>query len=354
MHILLGLPARLLRRMGTLPVLVLVGVGLLVLGGVVASGWFAFDTYEETRADDAFCLSCHPMDEPLDRFAESAHRDLPCAACHEPALLRRGRTGLTRAAEDPAEPLEPRTHAPVPNRVCAECHVQGDPEEWLVVANTAGHRVHLESDDPALADIQCVDCHATSLHRFAAAEETCGQSACHVEESQVVLAGMSELTIHCVTCHTFSAPATPGSGPGTEAALAALAPDWEECLSCHVMRTLVTVPEPDPHESACGACHNPHTQENPEQALETCATSECHARPDTLSPFHRGMGPGVLENCMNCHEAHDFRVASTNCIACHQDIFDGSGVPVGVPSARTPVRDRVHRGEGPAVAGHGG
>ena len=68
-------------------------------------------------------------------------------------------------------------HADVPNRTCAECHIEGDPERWRVIANSVGHRVHLESSE--LDGLQCVECHATSIHEFAPIDQTCAQSGCH-------------------------------------------------------------------------------------------------------------------------------------------------------------------------------
>jgi len=44
------------------------------------------------------------------------------------------------------------------------------------------------------------------------------------------------------------------------------------------------------------------------------------------------MGPGVLEDCTNCHNAHDFRVSTTNCLNCHKGIFsDSTGASLPPP-----------------------
>jgi len=313
---LLELPDRVARWVGNLPLPALLGFGVLVLAGVGAGGYYAYETYDYVQHDNDFCLSCHLMVEPYEAFAESAHRGLGCKACHQPTLMARSQMALTQIVENPDELS---IHAEVPNRVCADCHIEGDPEKWALVANTAGHRVHLESEDPALDGLQCVECHSTSVHEFAATDRTCAQSGCHTD-NRVVLGGMGDLTIHCAACHSFSTPVSRQDDQAS--ALAELAPEQGECLSCHVMRTLMELPDPDPHEGACAACHNPHTQETPEAAVESCATAGCHTQADTLSPFHRGMGPGVLEDCSNCHQAHDFGVRSTDCLQCHQDIFE--------------------------------
>jgi hypothetical protein len=78
------------------------------------------------------------------------------------------------------------------------------------------------------------------------------------------------------------------------------------------MRVLVAdMPEDEPHDRVCGACHNPHDQATPREAERTCASAGCHVRPDTLTPMHQGLAVGVLENCLGCHTAHDFRVRAT-------------------------------------------
>jgi hypothetical protein len=97
----------------------------------------------------------------------------------------------------------------VENAVCVECHVDGDPEEWSNIAASAGHRVHLESDDPHLSRLQCVECHSTSVHEFTATEQTCGQAGCH-ENQDIQLGAMGALTIHCAACHQFNAPGRRG------------------------------------------------------------------------------------------------------------------------------------------------
>jgi nitrate/TMAO reductase-like tetraheme cytochrome c subunit len=309
---------RLARWIGalSLPALAALGVLFVVLAG--AGSYYAYRTYDFVEHDNEFCLSCHLMEDPYERFARSAHQDLGCKDCHQPTLIQRSRMGLTQFVENPEELS---THAEVPNELCASCHIEGDPERWSVVAATAGHRVHLESDDPALSGLQCVECHSSSLHEFAASDQTCAQSGCH-EDSGIQLGAMSDLTIHCAACHGFNVGVE--SGP-TEVALAALAPNADTCMSCHAMQGLTTVPEDDPHGGTCASCHNPHAQATPREAAETCATAGCHQDPESVTPFHRGLDEGVVSDCLYCHQAHDFRVDGSNCLACHQDVLGQGG-----------------------------
>ncbi len=308
----------------SLPALALIGV--FIAAGVGAGGYYAYETYDYVQHDNDFCLSCHLMADPYQRFARSAHRGLGCKACHHPGIVARSEMALTQIVENPQK-LE--IHAEVSNDKCAECHIKGDPEKWDIIKNSAGHKAHLESKDPRLKGLQCVECHSTSLHEFAPSDKTCTQAGCHTH-NKIVLGKMANLTIHCVACHGFTKPV-----PATDnekQVMEALAPKSGECLTCHAMRKLVNLPDPDPHEGSCASCHNPHTQHTPHDAVESCTKSGCHTQVDTLTPFHRGMAPGVLEDCTNCHVAHSFEVDGTRCVACHQNIQrDDPSVPIPSP-----------------------
>ena len=323
-------PTRIVERVWAwirgLPTLWTVAVAAVAAAVVGVASFYAYETYDYIEHDNDFCLSCHLMADPYERFAKSAHRDLSCKACHQPTFTTRSRMALTQIVQQP-DTLA--THAEVPNERCVDCHVEGDPEKWRQIASSAGHRIHFESEAPSLEGLKCVECHGTSLHQFTATSTTCQQSGCH-EDTDVRLGGMSDLTIHCVACHDFSTPVARDSVPSGQDSLLAVAmrPQREECLSCHAMREQLPnmpPPEEDPHRGACGACHQPHEQATPAEAVQSCA--ECHARPDTLTAFHRGLQTGVLDNCTDCHTAHDFRVEGENCGACHRSLDEGAAVP---------------------------
>jgi len=303
-------------RVFHLPPTALVGIGAVVVAFVAFSGVLLYRTYNYVQHDNDFCLSCHLMRNPYERFSRSAHRDLGCKACHQPTFVARSEMALTQIIEQPAEL---RSHAEVPNRVCAECHIQGDPQKWEQVAHTAGHLIHLYSDDPRLQGLQCVQCHSTSLHEFAPTDQTCGQAGCH-DATRVQLGKMAQLAIHCTACHSFTKP-VPATAP-PESVMVALRPQRDECLSCHAMRERMgTLPANDPHNGACGACHNPHTQTTPAQAVQSCTSAGCHQDPEATTPMHRGLDPGVLQQCTRCHEAHSFQPRATTCLGCHPDIY---------------------------------
>jgi nitrate/TMAO reductase-like tetraheme cytochrome c subunit len=315
-----GITDRLKSWLFALPRAALVTGALALTALFVTAAIYAYRTYDYIQHDNDFCLSCHLMEDPFQRFARSAHRGLGCKACHQPTIVTRSQMALTQIIENP-DSLE--THAEVPNARCAECHIQGNPEEWTLIENSAGHRVHLQSNDPALQGLQCVQCHSSSLHEFAAVDKTCGQAGCH-EDVRVRLGKMGNLTIHCVACHSFSKPVADTAAVST--ARSALRPTQSECLSCHAMRAIVEMPADDPHGGVCSSCHNPHEQTTPAQAVESCGNAGCHTRPDTITAFHRGLAPRILQNCIACHPAHDFRAPGTDCIACHTDVSDPGDV----------------------------
>lgn len=337
----------LIKRVLALPSAWLAALFVLFIFGAAGASVAGYRTYDYVQHDNDFCMSCHLMAEPYELFGRSAHRDLGCKSCHSPTLVERSTMGLTQVLENPDSIS---VHAEVPDEKCVSCHVDGDPGKWTLIANSAGHRVHLESTDTTLADVSCVGCHQSSLHQFAATDETCAQSGCHTDSS-ITLGAMGDFTIHCTSCHSFAAPPEDLT---FEAAQTALAPDADACLSCHVMRTLVEIPEDEPHGAVCSSCHNPHTQETPQQAVETCATAGCHEQPDSLTPFHRGLGDHPLDDCSSCHTAHDFGAnQGDDCLSCHTDIFDdapSSGIIAALhaqPERRAPTVHAVPNGAYP-------
>jgi hypothetical protein len=129
-------------------------------------------------------------------------------------------------------------------------------------------------------------------------------------------------------------------------------------LRCLTSKQDDCLPEPmsidEPHQAICATCHNVWTQRTPAEAARTCAGSDCHARADTLTPFHRGLAVQVRRNCIGCHPAHDVRIpeGGNNCTFCHTSggAATAAKSPARQPSrivmvGRTPAEDRVFRHE---------
>jgi hypothetical protein len=293
-----------------------VGAALVVLGGTAgAMSW------HYVQHDNGFCTGCHVMGPAFVKFTESEHSQLECHDCHQQPITASMRQMYLWVLERPEEIGE---HAPVETAVCARCHILEDASEtWEAIAATQGHDVHLTSDSSALADVQCLTCHAPELHRFAPAETTCAQSGCHLPaETSIVLGEMAsaETAMHCLSCHQYTAPVVPAGEIGA----GGITPPIQACSGCHEMRAIIEefMPGTDPHQAVCGACHNPHTQTTPEAAFETCTSAGCHADPASLTPFHRGLHAGAMEQCATCHTAHGWVVDAADCRSCHTDLSD--------------------------------
>ncbi len=123
----------LLKRIFALPTAWLAALFVVVIFGGAAASIAAYRTYDWVEHDNDFCLSCHLMVEPYELFAESEHRDLGCKSCHMPTFVERSSMGLAQFIDNPDSI---RVHAHVPDEKCVSCHVEGDPEQWTVIANS--------------------------------------------------------------------------------------------------------------------------------------------------------------------------------------------------------------------------
>src|SRR6266540_1787137 len=295
-----------------------VRIGLAAAAGaaLLFGAGFATVSWNYMQHDNGFCTGCHVMGPAYVRFTQSEHNTLSCHACHQQSLYASMRQMYLWVAERPAA-IGP--HAKVTNSVCMKCHVTGEKEVWQRIASTAGHRTHLESDAPALRGVQCVTCHAVEVHHFAPLDRTCAQAGCH-EMNTIALGKMrGQTTLHCTTCHRFTAEvpalATRDSAAGT------LVPGERQCFSCHEMRQRLAGmnmdPSRDPHGGNCGMCHNPHRQEQPAAARASCTKAGCHDGWRDV-PFHVGLRHRTVgEQCALCHQPHAARVDPSDCAGCH-------------------------------------
>jgi hypothetical protein len=320
---------------------------LAVVAIIGAGGW----TYNYVQHENAFCNSCHIMNDAYMRFAGSEHAQLGCHDCHRQPIQASLRQLVMWVAERPDE-IPP--HAPVPSEICAECHLQWRPDPlwmtdsaWVNVRSTAGHIIHLDSDHADLADLQCVDCHGRRVHSFIPVETTCLSSGCHLDlEIRLGRMAQTPTAFHCAGCHEFTAQVRPQPELAGGAAERAISPVMDQCYGCHEMERLLPRHEMarEPHAAACGICHNPHTHVQVAEAITSCTAAGCHDPVSALTPFHRGLHESVTANCSRCHIAHDFVVSGSDCLACHRDIYDepriaalaphgGAVAPVTQPAA---------------------
>ena len=316
-----------------------IALAAIALAAVTGAATFGTVTWNYTQHNNDFCIGCHVMGNAWGRFQHSEHRKLKCHDCHQQSIFASMRQLYLWVTERPNS-IPP--HAKVPTTICKNCHDQSRPDSaWKHVLATAGHSVHLRNDKPALRNVQCVTCHGAEVHHFVPIDKTCGQAGCH-ERLQIKLGKMAgQTSMHCTGCHNFTREIAANVSP--DSALVSLTPTGDKCLGCHEMKQRLGTElaqmdsTRDPHQAVCGSCHNPHKQSLTSQAFTTCATAQCHARPDTLSPFHRGLPAAALASCGNCHKAHVWKVPSTACKSCHRDLdhpLKGAGVHPPLPQTK--------------------
>lgn len=286
---------------------------------VLASAGFGAVSWNFMQHDNRFCVSCHVMTPAFQAMKTSTvHDSLSCHDCHNQSLFASA-WQLYVWLKDRPDKIE--NHAEVPNSTCTSCHV-GDSEKWQRVARTAGHRVHLESDSSALAEVECTTCHAEEVHRFVPADRTCGQAGCHKADDTHIRIGpmAAQTSLHCITCHQYTAELPQLAS--LDSARGALRPGSRQCFSCHEMRARMAEFDfaRDPHGGQCGMCHNPHTQAAPEEALKSCASAACHVGWRDV-PFHAGaIHRRAAAQCQTCHTPHAASVDASDCQGCHADV----------------------------------
>jgi hypothetical protein len=337
--------------------------GVIVLAVLVAGLGYQAKRFVDT--DNRFCNGCHifiATGEPwiqsdtgnysLVNLMEGKHDSLTCHSCHELRPLKEAVKMVWWMSGVRDDEIPP--HAKVPRQVCENCHVQGEAKEtWQAIAATAGHRVHLESDSSALSEVECLTCHVHEVHRFVPVNTTCTQKGCH-ENTTIALGDMAAKTValeaHCTTCHEFTAEvpqlATRDSAAGT------LVPGDRECMSCHQMETRLAEFDPakDPHSGTCGMCHDPHAQEEVQEAKLSCSNSSCHATWRD-EPFHLGASPRrVAQQCTTCHLPHQAQVDASDCTGCHQQVRNRTGgrTQPPLPFDTTAAKQRASVEQSPA------
>lgn len=282
---------------------------LIIIAGAIGLLVFlvaGLKTFTYVQYDAGFCTSCHIMDDAYVKWSDSVHSKVTCHECHANDIAANLRQLWMYWTNPPDKPV----HRPeLENSICYECHrTEGQSDEypdtdpqWEHVMAEAGHKQHVD-----IVKIQCVRCHATSLHSFAPPSEICVE--CHKDES-LEKTGMDE---HCTACHAFKAINRKS-----------LLPTRAECLGCHEEMQIGEEIFPDANGTGdekplmhwdCGKCHKPHTKMIPDS--KQCRT-ECHAEKLTASDIHE---VGEHGTCTACHKPHTWRITTAApCLECHDE-----------------------------------
>ncbi len=248
----------------------------------------SFFIYDYTQNNPRFCTTCHLMNDAYDTWTVSAMHDLNCHSCHEGSMVE-NLGHVTKVLLSDPEVVTKETI--IDNEKCESCHTSEDPQ-WLQVADTAGHKVHIFSNENIA---ECIDCHGINLHVFMPPEEACTQ--CHDDNRINVETIMGT---HCVSCHNFLVE---GDEP---------LPNRNDCIVCHVEEDSMgaSFPYNAHNDTACMNCHNPHQDE----PFPDCAS--CHEATGTLHTTHS------TNDCTSCHLPHSEVEIRNNCLSCHLDKSD--------------------------------
>lgn len=262
--------------------------GLIVVG--VLLSYISISNYVETSPE--FCGLCHKARQEFRLWGDSDHRRIICQKCHH--VNKKTSLAMLRKyvfENRPADPLlKTNGHGgKVTANACAACHLSHD-SKWPQIEASAGHRVHLQN-----AKLDCLRCHARSIHSFDGALDTCAE--CHESQSNR-RQGMQRL--HCMACHNFLTHEK------------SLKPSTRICIDCHQSRG-ITDPTAAMTHFSCQVCHKPHSNER--VAADVCIS--CH----NTEKKHGLHSIPQHSQCTDCHKAHTWSTTKKDCFSCHKEKY---------------------------------
>lgn len=208
--------------------------GLIVAGIVLGVLTVCGSAYYYVEHNPNFCVSCHTMKEPFQKWKEGTHAMVNCHECHRQSKvdsLHQVWMYLT------LRPDKVEHHPHLDHTVCARCHMN-ESQRWHDVEETAGHKIHFQK-----AGIECLDCHGVAIHNIAKPKNVC--ISCHDDKADMK---NKMAFVHCTSCHNFLA-----QGKGMEG----IWPTRENCLACHEKIQLGAAHVANTKEN-CITCHKPH------------------------------------------------------------------------------------------------
>jgi hypothetical protein len=238
---------------------------------------------------------------------------------------------LLQPATSVADPPEPDYQGP---EKCVECHSE-EVQSWrysshanALTAISQSRQAACNEEEPGV-DCSCLSCHATDFNpaasTYAYAGVTC--EACHgpyieghPDDGVMKLVVDSSICGHCHGGTYEHWERTPHAKADVQ------------CIGCHRVHPQdLRVSD----EMLCRSCHLDRFQDAGHAAhLEAdVACLDCHASPDTKCADCHSLTNGPIANSKAAVEtgmapAHDFRVATSVCIECHERFFHEDKLPV--------------------------
>lgn len=251
--------------------------GLIIAGVALIAFSFAGVGLYYVEHNPRFCVSCHTMSEPFQKWQEGTHAMVNCHSCHKQSKLDSLHQVWMYFTQRPDKVVH---HPELDHKICAQCHMTQD-QKWHDIRETAGHKVHFEK-----AGLECLDCHDKGIHNIARPVEECGK--CHSDKVDM---SNKMAFVHCTQCHNFLAKGKGATG---------ISPTRDNCLDCHSKIRVEgeTFPKEGSMHFECSTCHSPHKKLLPSPSL--CLG--CHT---TLpGKIH---GSDEKTRCFDCHKPHRWK-----------------------------------------------
>ncbi|MBI4124587.1 MAG: hypothetical protein HY466_01475 [Deltaproteobacteria bacterium] len=202
-------------------------LALILFGvlGLLGAGYY----YVEHNPN--FCVTCHTMEEPFQRWKQGSHAMVNCHDCHKQSKIESLHQVWMYLTQRPDQVVH---HPHLDHAICAQCHMT-QKQHWHDIRETAGHKVHFER-----GGIECLDCHGLGIHDIARPEGVCVN--CHTDKADM---HNRMAFMQCTQCHRFLAKGE-------------LKPTAEVCKSCHDKIKRTGEHPPVSAETDCLICHRPH------------------------------------------------------------------------------------------------
>lgn len=297
-------------------------LGLIVLAAIATVPTASF--VYEAGAPGA-CARCHEMAQPVEQWADSAHRKIPCAKCHGDALTVHLQFHLTNArrvwdhsfGEVPEQPRLHQNDVFAMVKRCQQCH----PQEYATWA-AGPHSVKYEpiflekrhNSDRHLMD-DCLRCHG--MHFEGGIRDLVtpinNQGPWRFLDPSIA----AKPAVPCLSCHGIHTHGQPLKEHARrsvisrkEEVMTASLAFWDRRTGEAIPARLLPLPEmrdgqrlvkmsPDARQALCYQCHAP------------LATAQVRSGDDrTPVGVHEGL------SCFACHDKHK-QSTRASCATCH-------------------------------------